>query len=96
VDSHENDQAAEHLQRHERFGKQRPREKRRHTGWKRRLTEEKAAGRLARVTKIDPRLASSVEFATEVSWIELCQKARSPANAKPAARSSGHLPASAG
>src|SRR5215210_32958 len=41
----------------------------------------------ASVTKIDARLASKVEFATEVYWIDQCQKARSPAKAKPAARS---------
>jgi hypothetical protein len=41
----------------------------------------------ARVTKIDARLASKVAFATDVSWTDLCQKARSPANASAAARS---------
>ena len=46
----------------------------------------------ASVTKIDARLASRVAFATEVSWIDVCQKARSPANASAAARSSGDLP----
>src|SRR3954468_10407558 len=40
----------------------------------------------ASVTKIEARLASSVEFATEVSLIEVCQKARSPAKATPAAK----------
>src|SRR5207344_3070827 len=40
----------------------------------------------ARVTKIEARLARRVEFATEVSWIEVCQKARSPAKARPAAK----------
>src|SRR5262245_46746204 len=41
-----------------------------------------------RVTKIDARLASRVELATEVCWIEACQKPRSPAKAMPAARRS--------
>jgi hypothetical protein len=43
----------------------------------------------ASVTNNDARLASSVAFATVVSRIELCQKPRSPAKAKPAAISSG-------
>ena len=42
----------------------------------------------ASVTKIEARFASRVEFATEVSLIEVCQTARSPANAIPAASSS--------
>src|SRR5690349_13181063 len=46
----------------------------------------------ARVTKIEARLASRVEFATEVSLIELCQKARSPAKARPAASRRQVLP----
>src|SRR4029078_10087389 len=41
----------------------------------------------ASVTKIEARLASSVELATEVNWIDQCQKARSPAKATPAASS---------
>src|SRR5436853_6792489 len=45
---------------------------------------------IAAVTKSDARLASSVEFATEVKRIDQCQKARSPAKAKPAANSIGH------
>src|SRR3954468_21279287 len=45
----------------------------------------------ASVTKIEARFASKVELATEVSLIEVCQKARSPANAKAAAARSGHL-----
>src|SRR5262245_22834372 len=45
----------------------------------------------ARVTKIEARLASRVEFATEVSLIDACQKARSPAKAKPAANRSDHF-----
>src|SRR5258706_14817411 len=38
----------------------------------------------ASVTKIDARLASSVELATDVYWIDQCQNARSPAKAMPA------------
>src|ERR1051325_7030146 len=38
----------------------------------------------ARVTKIDARFASRVAFATDVSWTDLCQKARSPAKASAA------------
>src|SRR5262245_24988907 len=45
----------------------------------------------ARVTKSEARLASSVEFATDVSLMDACQKARSPAKAKPAAKRSGQF-----
>ena len=37
------------------------------------------------VAQIEARLASSVEFATDVNWIDQCQKARSPAKASPPA-----------
>jgi len=40
------------------------------------------------VTKIEARLASSVALATDVAWIDQCQKARSPAKARPAPASS--------
>src|SRR5258706_8993606 len=38
----------------------------------------------ASVTNMEARLASSVELATEVNWIDQCQKARSPAKPTPA------------
>src|SRR5205085_8953625 len=54
------------------------------------LGRSRQKSHIAAVTKSDARLASSVEFATEVKRIDQCQKARSPAKAKPAAKSSGH------
>src|SRR5437763_9816270 len=54
------------------------------------LGRSRQKSHIAAVTKSDARLASSVELATEVKRIDQCQKARSPAKAKPAAKSIGH------
>src|SRR3954468_11071329 len=54
------------------------------------LGRSRQKSHIAAVTKSDARLASNVEFATEVKRIDQCQKARSPAKAKPAAMSIGH------
>ena len=67
-------------------------ERRREPGEKMRVGRWRRKTHAASVTKMDARFASRVAFATEVSWIDLCQKARSPAKASAAARSRAHLP----